>query len=183
MIFFYSVPCSAELKRPQTNWDECWKKARLPGLGPENTSFLFSLLHNTLVTQDRLSRTSPTVTPFCKFQGCPGSEHEDLVHALVHCPGNNGVGASIFSCIARYVPGISVEEAVSLDFMVDEDDELPLVWSLAVAWHALWNLRLNKTRPQLYLVRAEMEAKVSLLRECRRFSNAIAVIDTIIGNI
>ena len=170
------IPCNAKLKRPQSNWDECWKKARLPGLDPENTSFLFSLLHNTLVTQDRLSRTSPTVTPFCKFHGCPRSEHEDLVHALVHCPGNNGVGASILSCITRYVPGISVEE-------VEENVELPLVWSLAVAWHALWKLRLNKTRPQLYLVRAELEAKVSLLRECRRFSNAIGAIDTIIGNI
>ena len=127
-----------------------------------------------------MSRTSPTVTPFCKFDGC---EHENLVHALVHYPGNNGVSDSIFSCIARYVPGISVEEAVSLDFMVEENVELPLVWSLAVAWHALWKLRLNKTRPQLYLVRAELEAKVSLLRECRRFSNAIGVIDTIIGNI
>ena len=106
-----------------------------------------------------------------------------MVHALVHCPGNNGVGDSIFSCITRYVPVIIVEEAVSLDFTVDESLELPLVWSLAVAWHALWNLRLNKTRPQLYLVRAELEAKVSLLRECRRFSNEIAAIDVIIGTI
>ena len=22
-------PCNAELKRPKSNWDECWKKARL----------------------------------------------------------------------------------------------------------------------------------------------------------
>ena len=67
--------------------------------------------------------------------------------------------------------------------MVDESLVLPVVWSLAVAWLALWNLRQKRTRPQLYLVRAEMEAKIALLRECRKFSNEAAVIDTIIGNI
>ena len=70
-----------------------------------------------------------------------------------------------------------------LDFMVDDSLELPLVWSMAVAWLALWNLRQKKTRPQLYLVRAEMEAKVALLRECRKFSNDVALIDTIIGTL
>ena len=48
--------------------------------------------------------------------------------------------------------GISLEEVVSFDFMDEENVELPLVWSLAVAWHALWKLRLNKTRPQLYFI-------------------------------
>ena len=67
--------------------------------------------------------------------------------------------------------------------MVDDSLELPLVWSMAVAWLALWNLRQKKTRPQLYLVRAEMEAKVALLRECRKFSNDVALIDTIIGTL
>ena len=177
------IPCNAQLRSPDSGWEDCWKKARLSGLGHENTSFLFKLLHNTLVTKDRLSRTSPSVTPFCNYPGCPGSDHEDIPHALVHCPGNNGVGYSIFNCISSFVPGLTVENAVHLDFMVDDSLELPLVWSMAVAWLALWNLRQKKTRPQLYLVRAEMEAKVALLRECRKFSNDVALIDTIIGNL
>ena len=70
--------------------------------------------------------------------------------------------------VRSYAPGITVEEAVRLEFNVEESVELSLVWFTAVAWSTLWNLRIKKTRPQLYLVRAELEAKISFLRECRR---------------
>ena len=85
--------------------------------------------------------------------------------------------------IRSHAPGITVDEAVRLDFNVDESVELPLVWFTAVAWSALWNLRMKKTRPQLYLVRAELEAKISFLRECRRLTNAVALIETIMNNL
>ena len=88
----------------------------MSGLGPENISFLFKMMHNTLVTQERLSRTSPTVSPNCKFPGCAGTEHEDLLHALVHCPGNNDVG----NVLRSFAPGLGVDEAVRLDFNVVE---------------------------------------------------------------
>ena len=153
----------------------------MSGLGPENISFLFKMMHNTLVTQERLSRTSPTVSPNCKFPGCAGTEHEDLLHALVHCPGNNDVGNSILNVVRSYAPGLGVDEAVRLNFNVEEGLEFPLVWFSAVAWSALWNLRLNKTRPQLYLVRADLEAKISFLRECRRLLDAVASIETMIN--
>ena len=126
------TPCNAELRSPDSSWEDCGKKARLSGLGHENTSFLFKLLHNTLVTKDRLSRTSPSFTSFCNYPGCPGSDHEDIPHALVHCSGNNGVGYSIFNPICSFVHGLTVDEAVHLDIMVDESLVLPLVWSLAV---------------------------------------------------
>ena len=105
---------------------------------------------------------------------------EDAAHALVHCPGNNGVGVNVLGSLNHFVPGLCVADAMCLDFDVDECLELPLVWFMAVAWGSIWNLRQSKIRPQLYLVRAQLEAKVSLLRECRRFTNAVALINTII---
>ena len=162
------IQCNAELKHPASDWVGCWRRARLPGLGPENTSFLFRMMHNTLVTQERLSRTSPTVSPCCKFPGCGGTDDEDLQHALVHCHGNDDVGNAIFNVIRSHAPGITVDDAVRLEFNVDESVELPLVWFTAVAWSNLWDLRMNKTRPSLYLVRAELEVKISFLRKCRR---------------
>ena len=177
------IPCNAEKKTPLRNWDECWRRARLPGLGPENISFLFKLMHNTLVTQERLSKTNPNISSNCKFPGCPGTEKEDTTHALVHYPGNNGVGAAILTSIQNIVPGLQAEDAIFLDFNVSESMELPIVWSLSVAWISLWDLRQKRTRPQLYLVRAEMEARIALLRECRRFSNVSATVDNIIRTI
>ena len=176
------IPCNAELKSPQTNWEECWRRARLSGLGPENTSFLFKLLHATLVTQERLSRTNPTVSSNCKVSGCPGTMAEDIEHALVHCPGNHGVGTSVLRSLTNFAPGLDVKDALLLDFNVDESLELPLVWAFAVAWGSIWDMRQSKTRPQLYLVRAQMEAKVALLRESR-FTNAASIIETIIETI
>ena len=177
------IPCNAENKTPLRNWDECWRRARLPGLGPENISFLFKLMHNTLVTQERLSKTSPTTSFYCKFPGCPGTEKEDTTHALFHCPGNNGIGAAILRSIQNFVPGLQAEDAIFLDFNVADSLELPIVWALAVAWSSLWDLRQKRARPQLYLVRAQMEARIALLRECSRFANASAAVDTIIATI
>ena len=177
------IPCNAQMRSPHANWEECWRGARLSGLGPENSSFLFKLLHGTLVTQERLSRTNPTVGPNCKTAGCPGHMPEDIEHALVTCPGNNGVGASVLRSLTNFVPDLEARDALLLDFNVDERIELPLVWAMAVAWGAIWDMRQSKTRPQLYLVRAQMEAKVALLRECRKFANAAAMIETIINTI
>ena len=167
------LPCNAEQKSPMSNWDECWRKARLSGLGPENTSFLFRLLHNTQVTQERLVKTKPNINPFCKFPGCPGTEVEDAVHALITCPGNNGAGLAVFTAMKKFVPGLQEEAAVRLDFTVDEDKELPIVWAMTVAWCSIWDLRQKRVRPQLYLVSAEMVflrlQNILILCICRLF--------------
>ena len=113
-------------------------------------------MHNTLVTQERLSKTNPNTSPYCKFPCCPGIEKEDTLHDLLHCP---GVGVSIFSSIQSLVHNLQVQDAICLDLN-----------AVAVAWSSLWDLRQKRTRPQLYLVRAQMEARI-----------ASATVDTIIA--
>ena len=169
-----------EMKNPQTNWEECWRLARLKGLGAENTSFLFKLLHNTLVTQERLARTIPNLSSLCKFPGCPGTEDEDQSHAIISCLGNNGTGIAVLNALRTFVPGLTAVEALRLDFSADPTLEMPLVFAIAVALGAIWNLRQKKIRPQHYLVRAELEARVALLRECRDYTKEADVIDTFI---
>ena len=173
------IPCNAELKSPTTEWEESWRLASLRGLGPEYRSFLFKLLHGTLVTQENLSKTNRNISSLCKFQGCPGTMVEDLGHALVHCGGNNGAGQAVWDCIQIHVPGLQVHEALHLELKVDKSLELPIVFTLAVAWSAIWELRLKKIRPQPYLIRAELEARISLLRECRHLTNEVAVLNNI----
>ena len=174
------ISSRTELKNPQSNWEQSWRLSRLKGLGSENVSFLFKLLHCTLPTQERLSKTNVTHNPLCKFPGCTGSDKEDKIHALVTCSGNNGTGHAIMDGIRRLLPGVRDEEALRHDLEMEEHLELPVVFTLSVAWGALLESRVNKTRPQLYQIRAQLEAKVEILRKCRKFYNAAHVIETII---
>ena len=91
------IPCRVETKHPENGWDSIWSKARLQGLGPELVSFLFKVLHDLLPTQERLSRTSPVVNGMCKL--CLANVQEDLLHALIRCPANHGIGEAVLLCL------------------------------------------------------------------------------------
>ena len=89
------IACRVEIASPGTDWETSWRLARLPGLGPELSSFMFKLLHQILPTQERVSHTSPTSNSLCKHSDCTGDRVEDISHSLVYCRGNNGVGMKI----------------------------------------------------------------------------------------
>jgi hypothetical protein len=158
------VPCRAELKFPEFDWESTWSKSRLHGLGSELMSFLFKVLHDILPTQERIARTNVTVNGNCKL--CISNDQEDLLHALIRCPGNQGIGLAVINCL----PGereLQDHHVLKLQLDLEEPLELPEVWFLAAAWNSLWESRRLGKRPLLYKVRAELEAKVSLLRETR----------------
>ena len=66
----------AELLSPSTEWETCWRRARLRGLGSAATSFLWKLLHLLLPTEQRVARILPNSSEFCKF--CPTPVSADL---------------------------------------------------------------------------------------------------------
>ena len=78
------------------DWNQCWKPARLGGLGPENISFPFRMIHQTLPTQERVARTKPGTSPHCKVQECSANVVEDIAHALIFCPGNGSAGPHLY---------------------------------------------------------------------------------------
>ena len=160
----YLIPCRAEIRSPMFDWESAWSRGRLHGLGSELMSFLFKVLHDLLPTQERVARTSVTVNGNCKL--CDLNVMEDLVHALIRCPGNQGVGQAVLQCLP---PGDELQDqsVLKLQLDVEEPLQLPVVWFLAVAWLSLWESRKLGKRPELYKVRADLEAKVSLLRETR----------------
>ena len=71
------VLCRVERAKPGADWERSWRLARLPGLGPEITSFIFKLMHEIL------ARTKPRARPSCTMPGCTAGVSEDLAHALV----------------------------------------------------------------------------------------------------
>ena len=50
------IRCRGEKANPETDLEHSWRLARLPGLGPENTSFLLRLVHDLLPTQELVAR-------------------------------------------------------------------------------------------------------------------------------
>ena len=95
---------------------------------------------------------------------------ENLAHALLFCQTNDGVGKNLLELLKGLIPGIEAEAALRLELHVDQDLELPLVWYIATVLHSVWNLRQSGTKVQQYLVRAQLEAKINLLRETKHCS-------------
>ena len=89
-----------------------------------------------------------------------------MVHALISCPSNQGIGQAVLGCLPVET-GVQDQHVLKLQLGREAHDELPVICFLAVAWSCIWECRRLGKRPTLYKVRAELEAKVSLLRESR----------------
>ena len=100
----------------------------------------------------------------CKL--CLANVQEDLLHALIRCPANHGIGEAVLLCLPIQ-NGVQDEHVIQLQHDLDSPLQLPVVWFLAVAWSSLWESRKIGRRPELYKIRADLEAKVSLLRKTR----------------
>ena len=166
-----------ELATNEVDWEKCWRLARLHGLGPEHTSFLFRLLHQILPTQERLNRAKSVATPLCKAPGCSGAEVDNLEHSLVECNANQEVGMKLLDILRQYQPNLSTAAALRLDIEVDEELELPLVWLTAATLVSIWDQKKDRTRVQPHLTRSQLEAKVNLLRETRL--SRMAILDSV----
>ena len=167
---------------PGTDWEHCWKLARLLGLGPDNITFLFKLLHQILPTQERVARTKPRTSPNCKIQGCLGDMEENLPHALLYCSANDGVGLKLLQYLQETHHDIQADAALRLELPVEEDQELPVVWVTANVLRSIWNLRQSGKRVRPYLVRSKLEAEINLRRETR-FNTHVPKIEEIVNNL
>ena len=134
------------------------------GLGPDNMTFLFKLLHQILPTQERVARTKPSTSPSCKMPGCH-ADVENLEHALIFCQANDDVGLKLLEIVRGFTPTLQAESLFRLELHVDHDHELPVVLFISTVLSSVWNLRQSSNRVQRYLVRSQMEAKINLLRE------------------
>ena len=160
-------PLKVEIANPSVQWDRSWQLSRQKMLGPNLTSFLFKLLHQILPTADRIARILPNHSPHCNHCRAENPVVESLSHALFECPSNQGTGNVLLYGLQKYVPRITQQDVLKLNFEVDEDLDFPIVWCTATFLSSLWQLRTEKKRVDLFKIRAELEAKVRLLRESR----------------
>ena len=66
---------------------------------------------------------------------------------------------------------------------LEPDQELPVILFLSVIWHSIWTSRVKSQRPSTYKVRADLEAKVNLLRETRRYKDVAVKILHLMKNL
>ena len=172
--------CRTETNHPEVNWEATWRLSSLKGLSSEDHSFLWKMLHNLLPTQERINRMGlPNApTPMCTH--CDMQAPDQVHHALVTCPQNKDVSDWLLHQIHPYLPNISPQQLVLLHLgVLQEDQELPLVWLITQVLRNNWTQRLLKKKPQLFQTRAVLEAGIAIMRKTR-FSDSCTMIETIL---
>ena len=171
--------CRSEMSTPDNDWERSWRLARLSGLCPEITTFLWRLLHRLLPTQDRVYRIvrKTTSSPHCQL--CQDGVVEDLQHAFFSCSFNATTGEVLSRCLSTLIPRITRSRILVLDFDLEPSEELPVVWLASHFLFNIWSSRVEKKKARLYAVRADLEARANLLRETR-FQNVATKIGELI---
>ena len=177
------LPVRSELLHPNTDWEQVWQLTRTKGLGPELTSFQFKMIHELLPTQERIARLGlhegqPGLCLLCRV------EAEGLVHAFFDCTKNMQVGLALLGCVQQLVPDLSTDAAVLVDFgcVLPEEENLAIQCILITGLRYIWETRLAKKVVTTFRMRAEIEAKVSILRKTRYQASAVIMAE-LLGNL
>ena len=167
------IPCRAELASMRTDWEVTWRRARLPGLGSQLTSFLWRLLHCLLPTRERLHHHTATTSSLCQHcvvrrEGEEGSLGT-LQHELIDYSSNDNTGNILMTFLRLQVPDITAAQALRLEFgEVGEGVEAALTFLTTATLYKIWMTRQKKeTRVRSTLIRAQLEACVAILRHTR----------------
>jgi hypothetical protein len=67
------LPVRVEQLVPEQDWPATWTLSRTKGLGSEQTTFLFKLLHQLIPTQDKINRITnePSLFTVCNAATVP----------------------------------------------------------------------------------------------------------------
>ena len=162
------LPLRCEELHPNNDWEQVWANLRMKGLGSELVSFQLKLLHNLLPTQERIARAGlhegdPGLCLHCRL------EREDQLHAVFGCRKNLLVGLALLGCVQQLLPDLTPEAAVLLDLGITLHGEtlLAALVILTTGLKYIWEARVAKKTVVTHQMRAEMEAKVTIMRKSR----------------
>ena len=174
------IPLSIEILHPETDWTATWNIIRMKGLGSDLISFQFKMVHRLLPTRQRVARLGLDDGQAGLCLQCRGGV-EDLTHCFFDCPKNMLVGLALLGCVQQLCPGLSADAAVRLELgMTSADDDcLAALCILTTGLKYIWETRLEKKVVHKFRMRAEIEAKVSILRKTRHASTATRIAELI----
>ena len=96
------------------------------------------------------------------------------MYCFFDSPNNLLAGVALLGCVQQVCPGLSPEAAVRLELGVNVNAEtgLAALYILSTGLKFIWETRLEKKVVVKHMMRAEIEAKVSILRRTRFYRSA-----------
>ena len=152
-----------EDRYPDLDLSGSYRLSRVFGLAPEQKSFTFKMLQSLLPTRDRLARIGKVQSSNCIF--CDGIP--DSTEHLLTCSHSSEVSIRLITCLTSYFPAISTADIVMLNIPVTESMELPVVWLVSICLGLIWDQRVLGKIARLEHCRAELLAKLMLLRDTK----------------
>ena len=149
-----------EESRPDADFSSSYRLSRLFGLSPDQKSFLFKLVQNLLPTRERLHRTRKSQSTSCTF--C--NEPEDILEHLFSCPQSTDVTNPLFSCLSSQVNNLTFKDVIQMNLETEESWEHPAAWLISTCLKYVWEERQSGRRARLETCRAELLARVAILR-------------------
>ena len=160
------VPCRVEEHEPEVCWSESYRLLRLKGLSPDQKSLLFKIVHELLPTKERVSHIIPTTSPTCLL--CQDNLPETYLHCFFNCSLNRESGESLLRCAQSYAPTLTPTGLLHLDIVGEDPFLLPTVILISTGLQLIWMNRFDKKVTSVWSMRAELEARICLLRTTRR---------------
>ena len=148
-----------EDRYPDLDLSGSYRLSRVFGLAPEQKSFTFKMLQSLLPTRDRLARIGKVQSSNCIF--CDGIP--DSTEHLLTCSHSSEVSIRLITCLTSYCPAISTADIVMLNIPVTES--MPVVWLVSIWLGLIWEQRVMGKMARLEHCRAELLAKLMLLRD------------------
>ena len=103
---------------------------------------------------------------------CNAAQVGDVTHSLVLCSYNGWAGHYLLEKLHHVLPHLQPHQVVQLDFDVEQDLQLPLVFLTASVLSQVWECRKQKKPCHLFTIRATLEAGVNILRKSRHVQGA-----------
>ena len=170
-----------EAKNPDLDLSTSYRLSRIFGLAPEQKSFNFKMIQSLLPTRDRLARMGKAQSSNCLH--CDGVS--DSTEHLLTCSQSREVSTRLMNCLTSYFPNISPADVVILNIPATESLELPAVWLVSTCFGYIWDQRVMGKMARLDICRAELLAKLLLLRDIkwRHFTlhNSVVLLDEMIN--
>ena len=141
------------------------------------------MLKDLLTTQVRLHRVLTNErSSNCTL--CDLEVQGDLLHTLISCSYNLGSGDWLLRCLTTLIPHLQPRQMLALNFDTDlqANHNMAVTWFTANGLYEIWGARIKKKRPELFLIRATLEAKIMLLRKSR-YSYICDIISTMLATI
>ena len=152
-----------EQSRPDVDYSLSYRMARLFGLSPDQKSFIFKMSQNLLPTRERLHRIGKSPSPLCSF--CNGQD--DTPDHLFSCPQSMEITTPLLACLSSQTENLTPKDVTEMRFKTSESWELPAAWLVSTCLGMVWDDRLAGRATTLISCRADILARVALLRRTK----------------